>query len=159
MNRPVYIIDGYNLIRRIPALNRPGASLEDQRRGLVSKLSGFRAASRATCLVVFDGTDLAGQTVSSGGGVRVVFSRKPSTADDVIKRLVDQEKNKGHVTVVTSDNEIMWYAKASGCGVLSAEGFYERIAARESDDRPEKKSDPQLSQREINDWKKLFDID
>lgn len=158
-SRPVFIIDGYNLIRRIPALHRSGPSLEYQRRALITRLSAFRVRTRATCIVVFDGTVEAGHTTSSTSGIQVVFSRKPSSADDLIKRLVDQEKNKGHVTVVTSDNEIMWYAKASGCTAQSAEAFHERLTADDSMDRPEVKSDPNLSQREIDVWKKLFDIE
>ncbi len=164
--RAMYIVDGYNMLHRIPELRRQaGSGLEAGRKALLARLAAFRARSRNPVLVVFDGDpEVSGGSGATGatGGVEVVFSRKPINADTVIKQLIDRRKNETALAVVSSDHEIMWYARACGCEVLSSEAFFSRLktaAAASVDDALEDKSDPQMSRGELDDWKKLFGIE
>ncbi|NUM80288.1 NYN domain-containing protein [bacterium] len=107
--------------------------------------------------VVFDGQQKSQQKTY---GIKVYYSDRPNNADDYIKRLVDTLKHRNMVTVVSSDNEIMWYAKNSGCTVVSVENFQLRLehVKNHSADEVEigGKSDPNLSAKEIDEWMKLF---
>lgn len=153
-----YIIDGYNMIHRIERYRSLlVTSLENARQGLLLQLSNFRARTMADLSVVFDGQRSSRQKTY---GIKVYYSDRPNNADDFIKRLVDTLKHRNMVTVVSSDNEVMWYAKNSGCAVVSVEHFQSQLervkttsaAGKEMD----AKSDPNLSSKEIDEWIKLF---
>lgn len=151
-----YIIDGYNMIRKIDALRAHDAmSLEKGRQALIVKLSRFRIESKADITVVFDGQR---SSLSSQSGITVRFSSLPNKADEMIKNLVDQKKTQ-ETTVVSSDNEIMWYAKGCGCKTERSEDFYEKISRSKTAGTVkdlEEKNDPQLSSKDVGEWMKIF---
>ena len=158
-----YIIDGYNVLHRIETFRiQMVQSLEKGRSALITRVSAFQARHRADVTVVFDGDHLSGVQPSAAGLVRIQYSRSPRKADDVIKRLIDQSSHKSDMTVVSSDMEVMHYAKASGCRTLSSEQFFSMLSAKaKQDNDPDlgKKGDPQLSRSEINGWIDLFNSD
>ena len=149
-----YIIDGYNMIRRIDSYRTKfNQSAENGRKALVIQLANFRSRARSEVVVVFDG--------GSGGGlhsgIKVIFSRS-QTADDVIKKMVDKDKHHFAITVVSSDTAVMRYAKSCGCGVLSSEAFHKKISDLKGDAMEEvkEKNDPQLSTGQVADWLEIF---
>lgn len=152
-----YIIDGYNMIRKIGALRAHDAqSLEKGRQALIMKLSGFRLQSKADITVVFDGQR---SSLTSQSGITVRFSNLPNKADEMIKKMVDQNKKAQEITVVSSDNEILKFAKGCGCKTERSEDFYKKIAQSQTAGPVKElgeKNDPQLSSKEIEEWKKLF---
>jgi uncharacterized protein len=152
-----YIIDGYNMIRKITALRAHDAqSLEKGRNALVMMLSRFRIESKAELTVVFDGQK---SSLSSQSGITIRFSDLTNKADEMIKKLVDQNKKNQETTVVSSDNEIMWYAKGCGCKVERSEDFYKKINSSKNTGTVkdlEEKNNPQLSDKEVKEWVKLF---
>jgi predicted RNA-binding protein with PIN domain len=97
----LWLIDGYNVIRRDPDLRSHEAqSLEAGRRvQLVKQLA--RATPRDEFIVVFDGARVDSATTSQGQ-VRILFSRPPETADDLIIRLAG--RSRAGSVVVTSDS-------------------------------------------------------
>src|SRR5262245_14676618 len=109
------IIDGYNLIHRSPEL-KPGRdrTLQQARVKLLNLLAWALGGSEVRFLVVFDGAEGGGRD-SQSGRVEARFSRPPETADDVIRRLVeDRVERVDRVTVVTSDIEVARHARAMG---------------------------------------------
>ena len=71
--------------------------------------------------VVFDGhPDHYGATPQ--GDIRVIFSDGCS-ADDQIKRMVDEDTNSKNCVVVSDDKEIFLYARSLGCRVMSVAAF------------------------------------
>lgn len=152
-----YIIDGYNMIRKIDALRAHDAkSLEKGRQALIAKLSRFRIESNAEITVVFDGQR---SSMTSQSGITVRFSNLPNKADEMIKRLVDQNKKAQETTVVSSDNEVMWYAKGCGCKTERSDEFYKKISRSKTAGiikDLEEKNDPQLSSKDIGEWMKIF---
>jgi predicted RNA-binding protein with PIN domain len=51
-------------------------------------------------------------------------------ADGLIKAIIDRSKNKKLLNVVSSDNEIKWYAGDSGCNVISSKSFWDELKIR-----------------------------
>lgn len=152
-----YIIDGYNMIRKIGSLRAHDVqSLEKGREALIMKLISFKLHSKADITIVFDGQK---SSSSSQSGIKIRFSNLPNKADELIKKLVDQNKKAQETTVVSSDNEVMWYAKGCGCKVERSEDFYQKISGSikpNSIGDLEEKNDPHLSSKEIKEWMTLF---
>src|SRR5215470_7383889 len=122
------VVDGYNLIHRSPDL-RPGPdrTLEEARDKVVNLLSWAVGAGEARFLVVFDGADGAedaeGRTTGSGR-VSVRWSRPPAKADDVIRKVVEDEIERvDRLTVVTADLEVARHARAMGADVALSDLF------------------------------------
>jgi len=109
------IVDGYNVIRRDPALAQlERRSMELARRALVNRLNADPALRHDDVTVVFDGA-IAGQPYEHAerqGRVRIVFSRRGESADEVIKRLVTAAS--GEVRVISNDRELREHASLHG---------------------------------------------
>ena len=125
------IVDGYNVIRRLPELReREAESLEAGRTALVSLLAAYRRSrGHHRITVVFDGQ--GGPPGPSGGqrmaGIDVRFSRPGETADRLIARLA-QEGRSGAL-VISSDREVGRLASAAGAAAASCEEFAARLEA------------------------------
>jgi predicted RNA-binding protein with PIN domain len=151
------VVDGYNLIHRVPELRPgPGTSLEESRNKLVNLLSWAVGAGDARFLVVFDGADVKDGDPGTGR-VKVRFSRPPEKADDLIRRLVeDQVDRVERLTVVTSDVEVARHARAMGADVALSDLFLAGVLAPRgpSAEAPEKPAT--LSRKELEEWAALF---
>ncbi|MBF0106995.1 MAG: NYN domain-containing protein [Deltaproteobacteria bacterium] len=122
------IIDGYNLIRQIPDLERhERTSLEAGRQRLVALLAGYKKIKRHNISVVFDG-DLALSEFAPAfkeSGIHIRFSPRGISADDIIKGIVAAEK--GNLVVVSSDHSVLDFAKAHKKGHLTSPEFYDKL--------------------------------
>jgi len=118
------VIDGYNVTKR----GYPGLSLEQQRNRLVSALGGVAAQTRAEVTVVFDGSDRMVGLPPPPRGVRVLFSKKQETADDLIRRLVRAEPAGRPVVVVSSDREVADGVRRHGAYPLAADVLLRRLS-------------------------------
>lgn len=122
------LIDGYNLIRQVPALSRhESVSLEDGRSALLGLLARYRKIKRLRITVVFDGSSGLSEFPEAAyeAGVGVVFSPAGSDADSIIKRWLEREKSG--IVLVSSDRELIQSARLHGAGFLSAREFYDRV--------------------------------
>jgi len=59
------------------------------------------------------------------GGIRVIYSRLGDRADDVIRKIVSQERKEW--IVITSDREIASHAWAEGAVPVSSDEFLRRL--------------------------------
>lgn len=115
------MIDGYNLIKRNPAL--ANKRLEEGRQALVTLIERHRpqGSLRNSVTIVFDGQPgMYGIPVVSE--VKVVFTEYES-ADDLIKERVQGSKNKKDIIVVTDDRQLLLYVRNLGAGVMSVREF------------------------------------
>ena len=96
------VVDGYNVTKR----GFGEMSLEQQRSRLVSGLGGIAAQTGAEVTVVFDGAERVVGLPPPPRGVRVLFSRKGETADELIRRLVRAEPAGRPIVVISSDREV-----------------------------------------------------
>jgi predicted RNA-binding protein with PIN domain len=156
------IVDGYNVIHRAPEL-RPGdgRTLRESRDKLVNLLSWAIGDTEARFLVIFDGAEVTGRD-DKRGRVEVRYSKPPEKADDLIRRIVeDQVDRVDRLTVVTSDLEVARHARAQGADISIADLFLAsalgpaRTAAGEAaSNDPEKPTT--LSKKEIEEWAEVF---
>jgi len=118
------IVDGYNVTKR----GFGEISLEQQRRRLVTGLGGLAAQTRVEVTVVFDGAERVPGLPPTPRGVRVLFSRKGETADDLIRRLVRAEPSGRAVVVVSSDREVADGVRRHGAYPMGADSLLRRLA-------------------------------
>jgi predicted RNA-binding protein with PIN domain len=118
------VVDGYNVTKRGFA----EISLEQQRGRLVNGLGGLAAQTRAEVTVVFDGAERVVGLPPAPRGVRVLFSRKGETADELIRRLVRAEPAGRPVVVVSSDREVADGVRRHGAYPLGADSLVRRLS-------------------------------
>jgi predicted RNA-binding protein with PIN domain len=105
------LVDGYNVTKG----GYGELTLEAQRTRLLAGLGGLAARTRAEVTVVFDGAERTLSTaLKAPRGVRLLFSRRGETADEVLRRLVRHEPEGRPVVVVSSDREVADGITAAG---------------------------------------------
>jgi predicted RNA-binding protein with PIN domain len=118
------IVDGYNLIRQSSQLQMLDAmDLQAGREALLALLAHYRSRSHHRITVVFDGWqggDLK-ESRDRHQGLLIVYSRRGERADEVIKKLLHQERQRA--LVVTSDREIQIYADQVKAAWINAGQF------------------------------------
>lgn len=123
------IIDGYNLIRQSAALS--GLDRQDLQLGrdaLVDLLAAYKKVKPHKITVVFDGTQQPSLYPSRdrAKGIEIRFSQGGNSADDLIRRMAQQEKIKA--LVVSSDREVMNAAESAGATAMDCLAFEDKIA-------------------------------
>ncbi len=97
--------------------------LEDGRLGFLKWIANTRPQGSVNnpVTVVFDGhPDYFGSTPY--GDIRVIFSDGCS-ADDKIKRMVEEDADQKNCVVVSNDKDIFLYARSLGARIMSVEAF------------------------------------
>jgi len=118
------IIDGYNLLGVRGGLR---GDVEARREQLIRDLAGYRQRKGHPVTVVFDGWR-SGRPIERAEwreGIQVVFSKHGEQADAVVKRFA--ALYGAGCAVVTSDHEIVNFARAQGSQVLTAGEFETRL--------------------------------
>ena len=147
------LIDGHNLIGRLPTLSLEDPDDEEK---LVGLLTSYRARTGKAITVVFDpGEAFALASARRRGGIEILFAPHGSNADAVIARRVQKSRNPRGWLVVTSDGELAGAVARSGARVQSAEVFAAELTVAagggsESHDTP-------LSSAELEAWLALFE--
>ena len=118
------IVDGYNVIHRLPEL-KPSldVGLENARLRLALLVSAWNHDHPAyECVIVFDGDErVSGGGESNLAGVRCVFSRMAHGGDARIVRLVREYGGRASdITVVSDDNFVGNNCRAHGASVQPA---------------------------------------
>jgi hypothetical protein len=153
-----YIIDGHNLIPKIPGLSLQDIEDEIQ---LVKMLQEFCRIKRKQVEVFFDNAPPGQPVARNYGSVVARFVREGSTADQAIhsklKRLGGEARNW---TVVSSDREVQVNARNLRSKVISSEVFAQQLMevlgeSTESSPDPEN----ELSPQDVKDWMHIFGID
>lgn len=122
------IVDGYNLIRNVAALNvLDRQDIQLGREALVEILAAYKKIKHHKITVVFDGADapVYSQPHDRVKGITVRFSRAGETADDVIKRMAAHDREKA--LIVSSDREIIAAAAACRAATIGTAEFEQRL--------------------------------
>ncbi|MEI6971336.1 MAG: NYN domain-containing protein [bacterium] len=121
------IIDGYNVIHRVPALQHALArSLEAGREALLSYCGRWRdtRGDFTELHVVFDGdSSVDGLNNRTVRGVQVTYTRTGEDADDRIRGMLEDSPANRKCVVVTDDNELAAAARSRGGGLMSVAEF------------------------------------
>ena len=150
-----YLIDGHNLIGRLPDVDLNDPNDEAL---LVQQLTGFVARTRKNCLVVFDAGLPGGQSRLSTQGVKVVFASHLSSADQVIIQRIGKMTNPTAWTVVSSDNRVLDAAARRKMKTLRSAEFAELLRRPTPPGQPgvDIAADVHLSDDEVDAWLRLF---
>jgi predicted RNA-binding protein with PIN domain len=122
------IIDGYNLIRQSGYLsNLDLQDIQFGRQALVDMLAAYKKIKAHRITVVFDGTRAPrfSQQRDRQKGISVIFSHNGESADAVIKKMANREKQQA--LVVSSDLDIVRSAASSGAATISSHDFESKL--------------------------------
>ena len=121
------IIDGYNLMYKLKP-NDP--TLEKKRERLILLLSEFKKINNVDLILVFDGKfqESGHRGYETRAGIKIIFSAKEETADDVIIDILRKRKEKPkNYAVVSSDNKIKDFAYENNIHIILSEDFLEYL--------------------------------
>ena len=150
-----YIIDGHNLIPRVPGLSLD--EIDDEIR-LVELLQEFCRRERKKVEVFFDRAAPGGSRHRKFGSVTAKFVRHGSTADEAIlerlRRLGGEARN---YTVVSSDRYVQKAAQAARARVLTSPEFAGILLTDgEQANHEGESANRELSQSEVDEWLDIF---
>lgn len=115
------IIDGYNLVKKVAKEQHISARYRDQ----YLKQLGIYAKNKALkIIVVFDGGESSFNFLEQVYGLKVVYSGFLESADSVIMRYIQDHQYQEELMVVTSDREIIDFAKQYTLDIIKSEEFH-----------------------------------
>jgi len=148
------IIDGHNLIPRIPGINLADPDDEEQ---LVRLLQDYCRLRRKQVEVYFDRAPAGQAGERKLGQVRAIFVREGMTADDAIMiRLRQLGKRARNFTVVSSDRQVQNAARAVHAAVIDSGTFaseWQSLIEQEPELDPRNRL---LSTEELDAWETIF---
>ena len=152
------IIDGHNLIPKIPGLSLQAIDDEMQ---LIEMLQEYCRRSRKQVEVFFDNAPPGTPRARSFTNLTARFVREGQTADQAIrsklKRLGGEARNW---TVVSSDREVQSSARAVRASVIPSEIFARQLLQTLAQSNQERETlEKTLSEEEIDEWLELFGSD
>lgn len=117
-----YLIDGNNLIGYLPSLE---IRSDESRHELISRLIVFQKVKNTRVVVVFDGPPDPDLTEEDFKGISffVHYPDFGQNADSVIKKIISKETDLRRFFVVSSDREIISFAKSKGAQSLKCPEF------------------------------------
>ena len=153
----MYVIDGNNVIGGRVGWHRdkPGS-----RRLLLHDLARLARAKKLRLNVVFDGApDPQFPDGSSYRGVRIFYARLGSDADSRVVEIVEAERNKKSLVVVTSDRKLTSRVRASGARVMRS-GEFRRMLDEIAENATDQEADtPKIKDDEISEWLRYFGVE
>ena len=148
----MYLVDGNNVIGGRVGWHR---DKQGSRRRLLEDLARLSRARKPRLSVVFDGApDPAFPDGSNYRGVKVYYARQGSDADTRIVEMVEAEKNKKNMVVVTSDGQLASRVRVCGVRVVRAGEF--RRLLDEIVEEGSGESDPTVRDEEVGQWIRYF---
>ncbi len=147
-----YLIDGHNLIGKIPGIHLDEM---DDEKALIELLQEYCQINRKQVEVYFDHSASGHARANVHGAVTARFVRSGETADQAIARHLKRlGKEAANWTVVTSDGEVLNAAKRARSRAISAEEFAHELLS--SKPGAKETREPNLSDDEIDDWLEIF---
>lgn len=152
-----YLVDGNNVMAQRVGWHRDKPRA---RRTLLDELAEFARARRARVTVVFDSAPE--QHFADGAsyrGVRVFYAERGSNADERIKRLVEAERERRTLMVITSDRELISYVRRCGAQVIRSGDFRRRMAeAAMMTEQAAPENSPGIQHEELPEWMRYFGV-
>jgi predicted RNA-binding protein with PIN domain len=151
-----YLIDGHNLIPKIPGMSLKSVDDEVE---LIKRLQKFCRHSGKTVEIYFDNAPAGQARAQRFGLVKAHFTRAGRTADEaIIARLRSLGRAAKNWSVVSSDRQIAATARELHAQIIPSDEFagliFTAINKNESD--PGIDVDLSLNSTEINEWLEIF---
>jgi hypothetical protein len=149
-----YLIDGHNLIGRMPGISL--ADPDDEAR-LLALVQSFCARERTTATVYFDGAVVPARKEPARAGVTARFVLPPQSADAAIRRHLHRlGREAPNWTVVTSDGAVAQAARQSRARIESSDSFARRLTGASGRSTGQEKPQHAPTPEEVADWEATF---
>lgn len=151
-----YLIDGHNLIPKVPGLSLRAVDDEQQ---LIERLQLFCQQKRTEVHVYFDKAPPGMAGTRRHGRLTAHFVREGRTADEAIEdRLRKLGRAARNWTVVSSDGRVQAAAREAHAQVLSSEDFARQLNDLLSSKGGEagSREDLSLGPDEVEEWLRIF---
>jgi predicted RNA-binding protein with PIN domain len=150
-----YLIDGHNLIPKVPGMSLRVIDDEDH---LIAALQVFVRVRRQKVEVFFDQAPPGRGGRKMAGSLVVHYVRQGKTADHAIR---DQLQRLGKAarnwTVVSSDHQVQAFAREHQCALLTSEQFSTLLqAAHQAAQSAQKENPTPPSTDDLDEWLRLF---
>jgi len=150
-----YLIDGNNVMGQRVGWHKDRVRA---RRELLDELARFALTKRVRIAVAFDGApDEHFADGSSYRGVRVHYAARGSDADERIKTLVEDSRERRTLLVVTSDRALGEYVHRCGAQVIRAGEFRRRMEEACADDTTQNTDAPPIEESPEH-WMRYFGV-
>ena len=155
-----YLIDGHNLIARVPGLSLADPDDEVKLLQLLKRWAVADARRKVT--VIFDKGLPGGEAKHlSGSGVRAIFAPDNRSADSLIIRRIEGIEDPAQHTVVSSDGAILRAAQRRRVPTQRSEVFAaamvnERTFPGAARPAADPRDNPSISPNEVSEWLELF---
>ena len=153
-----YLVDGNNVMAQRVGWHRDKAGA---RRALLDEVARFAEIKGVRVGVVFDGApEKHFADGSSYRGVRVFYAERGSNADERIKAMVEEARERRTLVVVTSDRALADYVRRCGARVLRAGEFRRRMedALAQARGEHERDAGPDVAAGEMKGWMRYFGV-
>ncbi|MEW6116677.1 MAG: NYN domain-containing protein [Nitrospirota bacterium] len=149
-------MDGYNVIGIFHS------DIEKMREQFIDLLIRYKRVRQHDITVVFDGHKSGAGTeqVAVRGGVKIIYSRLGVRADDVIKRIISQDRKEW--IVVSSDRDIVQHAWSVNSIPIPSDAFSAIVEKQKGDaavpedsettDKGEKEVPPSIGEKDDEDY-------
>ncbi len=152
-----YLIDGHNLIPKIPGLSLNSMDDETQ---LIQWLQEFCRQTQKTVEVYFDNAPAGQVRTQRFGQVKAHFIRAGHTADQaIITRLQRLGRSARNWSVVSSDRQVAAAARELHASVISSDDFVRFLSIKNNELGSEVDADLALNSTEIDEWLGLFGVE
>jgi predicted RNA-binding protein with PIN domain len=151
-----YLIDGHNLIPKIPGLNLQALDDEEQ---LIQLLQEYCRRERKQVEVFFDNAPSGGVRARTFGLVTARFVRQGSTADQAIRdRLTRLGRLARNWTVVSSDLAVQDSARSARARPMPSETVARLLATKLDERSVDQGENAQagVGGDDVEDWLRLF---
>jgi len=148
-----YLIDGHNLIPKVPGLSLSDPDDEEQ---LIEHLSAWARVSKHKVTVFFDRASPGNAGSRRFSSVTAVFVPEGKTADSAIMDALAKLKNAArNVTVVSSDRMVQVAARAARAKIIKSEDFAASLFELKNASGATVENLP-LTPDEIAEWENFF---
>jgi hypothetical protein len=148
-----YLIDGHNLIPKVPGLSLADPDDEEL---LLAKLSDWARLSRHKVTVFFDRAPQGKAGTRRVSGVIAVFVPEGRTADSAIMQALNKLKHAAkNVIVVSSDRMVLAAAREAHSKIMKSESFAAGLINNSSAYQNSSASSA-MTPDEIAEWEALF---
>jgi hypothetical protein len=151
------LIDGHNLIGQMPDLK---LSDPDDEAKLIKRLQTFGLLERKQITVVFDpgGHDNHSRLfpeIQQHGSCKAIWAMPGHKADDLIRQLVSNVRDKQGLLVITSDTAVAKFVRVNGIKVQSSQDFARQLTSQLAE-RIFADAKPHPTRKENAQWAEVF---
>lgn len=123
----IIVIDGYNVLKLVHSTTHIHESARTQ---FLKQLAAYGKRKGHSIVLVFDGGPYDMSTAERHGQATVVYAGYRETADDYIKRYLDEHRNR-ELLLVTHDRDLVNHALRYDIPTIDVWPFYERVLKKE----------------------------